>query len=133
MPKKNTGGDGGPWPCTRCGLGLTKAQAPKNECPRCYENPKRKSWEQRYTFEQAQEIARTLEGEAWQIVRRLAVAELHSRDVEEIGSSDVSCVAIEWITRERIKVTAGIICHIDDDIMATYLDVEQRRLSGGLR
>lgn len=132
MPKKNVQGEG-PWYCTRCGLGLTKVQAQKNDCPRCYENPKRKSWEPRYTLEQAQEIARTLPPDAWQIVRRLAVAELHSRNVEEIGSSDVSCVALEWIERERIKVTAGIICHIDDDIMRTYLEIEERRLSGRLR
>lgn len=101
--------------CKKCGLQENDEEKQPN-CPRCEwkgYNYKPGQYRKRYTFAQAQQIAREMDDALWQMVRRRAVRHLQERGAEEIGSSDVSCVAIEFIQNETIVVENGRITHDD--------------------
>ena len=104
-----------PATCPKCGL-LENDEEKQKTCPRCdwrgYDYRPGK-YRKRYTFKQAQQIARELAPDIWQIVRRMAVRHLQERNFEEIGSSDVSCVAIEFIQNQDIVIENGRIIHDD--------------------
>ena len=101
--------------CKKCGL-VENEEEKQPSCPRCdwkghdY-NPGK--YRKRYTFKQAQQVARELAPDVWQILRRLAVANLQNSGAEEIGSSDVSCVAIEFIQNQDVVIEDGKIVKAD--------------------
>lgn len=104
--------------CEQCGLVLDNEEKQKSvqDCPRCSwkghdYNPGK--FRKRFTFAQAQQVARELAPDVWQIIRRLAVANLQNSGVEEIGSSDVSCVAIEFIQNGDVVIEKGQIIRAD--------------------
>ena len=101
--------------CKKCGL-QENDEEKQPRCPRCEwkghdYNPG--MFRKRYTFKQAQQVARELAPEVWQILRKLAIANLQNSGVEEIGSSDVSCVAIEFIQNGDVVIENGKIVRAD--------------------
>lgn len=98
-----------PATCKKCGL-VENDEEKQKSCPRCeWKGYDYKNYRKRYTFRQAQQIARELAPDVWQVIRRLAVAHLQERGCEEIGSSDVSCVAIEFIQNGDVVIENGAI------------------------
>ncbi len=101
--------------CKKCGL-VENDEEKQKSCPRCAwkghdYNPG--CYRKRYTFAQAQQVAKELAPDVWQILRRLAVANLQNSGAEEIGSSDVSCVAIEFIQNGDVVIEDGKIIRAD--------------------
>lgn len=101
--------------CKKCGL-QENDEEKQPRCPRCDwrgHDYTPGMYRKRYTFKQAQQVVRELAPDVWQIIRRLAVQNLLNRGSEEIGSSDVSCVAIEFVQNGDVVIENGRIVRAD--------------------